>query len=240
MARKRMIAPSIWEDPSFNSLGITARLAFVGMISNADDDGYLRGDYGSLKRLVFGFDIALDDMRWHQELMSYKNIHFFDVNGETYAHLLNWDKYQTQRDDRRQDSQYPKCVICQASDRQVPAEDKLSKDKLSKVKIERGVADAHSPKSVSSSFFSKSPEEIDSYVSAVAEKTGADRKWVASEVRKFLSYWTERNKSGTKMKWELERTFEVDRRLSKWLQNSQQWSKEKADKPSKYQLNIKL
>jgi hypothetical protein len=32
----------------------------------------------------------------------------------------------------------------------------------------------------------------------------------------FFRYWTEKNKSGTKMKWELEKTFEVSLRLINW------------------------
>lgn len=126
-----MISPNIWEDPSFNKLSRDARLAFVGCISNADDDGYLRGDVGSLKRLIFGFDAAEEEKNWYDELQKYKNLHFYEVDGEVYAHLLNWDKYQTQRDDRKQPSIYPKCVKCQADDGQVTAEVKLSK--LSKV-----------------------------------------------------------------------------------------------------------
>lgn len=133
MARKRMISPTIWEDPTFNKLTRDARLVFIGCISNADDDGYLRGDFGSLKRLIFGFE---EDglSSWYDEIKKYKNLHFFDKDGETYVHLLNWDKYQLQRDDRKQPSIYPKCDRCRADVRQVTAEvSKLSKEvKLSK------------------------------------------------------------------------------------------------------------
>jgi hypothetical protein len=37
------------------------------------------------------------------------------------------------------------------------------------------------------------------------------------EVDKFISYWTELNKSGTKQRWELEATFELKRRFSTWF-----------------------
>lgn len=132
MARKRMISPTIWEDPSFNKLSVKARLGFIGMISHADDDGYVRADNGSLKRLIFGFDNDIDFL-WIEELKTYKNLHFFENNDEIYAHLLNWDKHQTQRDDRKQASVYPECVICLTSDGHLPAEVKLSKvSKLSK------------------------------------------------------------------------------------------------------------
>lgn len=118
MQRKRSLSPTIWEDPSVNKMSRDGRLAFIGIISNADDDGYLRGDYGSLKRLIFGFD---DDGKkeWYDELKNFKGLHFFEVNGETYVHLVNWEKYQTQRNDRRQASSYPKCPQCQADDGQM-------------------------------------------------------------------------------------------------------------------------
>jgi len=33
---------------------------------------------------------------------------------------------------------------------------------------------------------------------------------------KFVNYWTEKNKSGTKMRYELEKTFEITKRLATW------------------------
>lgn len=134
MARKRMIDPHIWEDPSFNKLSFAARLLFIGMISNADDRGYLRGDKGSLKRLVFGFDeIKNEDMdKYIQELKTMKTLHFFEKEDEEYVHLVKWDEYQAQRPDRIQPSVYPVCDKCQTSDGHLPAEVKLSKVKLSK------------------------------------------------------------------------------------------------------------
>jgi hypothetical protein len=36
----------------------------------------------------------------------------------------------------------------------------------------------------------------------------------------FVSYWTELNKSKTKMKFELQQTFEIQRRLSTWNKNN--------------------
>jgi phage replication O-like protein O len=42
-----------------------------------------------------------------------------------------------------------------------------------------------------------------------------------AEVKKFLQYWTELNQSGTKQRWQLEKTFELRKRLSNWLTKSQ-------------------
>ncbi len=38
-------------------------------------------------------------------------------------------------------------------------------------------------------------------------------------IRKFFDYWSEFNKSGTKMRFELERTWELSKRLAKWANN---------------------
>jgi hypothetical protein len=44
-----------------------------------------------------------------------------------------------------------------------------------------------------------------------------DRKFIENEFNKFYVYWTEPNKSGTKVRYELETTFDVKRRLFTWL-----------------------
>ena len=43
-------------------------------------------------------------------------------------------------------------------------------------------------------------------------------------IRAFYDYWSELNKSGTKMKWELERTWELDRRLKKWERKDSEYN----------------
>ncbi len=54
----------------------------------------------------------------------------------------------------------------------------------------------------------------------------SERQEIISEVSKFIDYWTERNKSGTKQRWELEKTFEIGRRLKTWFNNSRNWKKQ--------------
>lgn len=117
MPRKRMIAPTIWEDPNFNKLSIGARLLFIGIFSNADDEGYIRADLASIKRGIFGFDKRIEKRleQWIAELRTFKNIHFYDCETERYAHMLKWNKYQRQRDDRVVPTTYPKCTICLTS-----------------------------------------------------------------------------------------------------------------------------
>ena len=41
-------------------------------------------------------------------------------------------------------------------------------------------------------------------------------------LRAFYNYWSEPNKSRTKIKWELEETWDTKRRLDRWVQSSRQ------------------
>lgn len=49
---------------------------------------------------------------------------------------------------------------------------------------------------------------------------GLQEEPVRKEILKFINYWTERNKSGTKQRWETEKTFEISRRLNTWFSNA--------------------
>lgn len=46
---------------------------------------------------------------------------------------------------------------------------------------------------------------------------------VEREFQKFILYWTEPNKTGKKLRWEQEKTFEVKRRLVTWLERSKNY-----------------
>ena len=50
---------------------------------------------------------------------------------------------------------------------------------------------------------------------ANSEKVGLPK----IEVQKFISYWTEKNKSKSKMKWEMQQTFQIGKRLLTWKGN---------------------
>lgn len=68
-------------------------------------------------------------------------------------------------------------------------------------------------------------EKLDSPVIDIrdwAESKGI--KMSMKDVSDFVLYWTEPNKSGTKEKWEMQKTFDVRRRLLKWLDNKAKWS----------------
>ena len=48
-------------------------------------------------------------------------------------------------------------------------------------------------------------------------------------LNKFINYWTEKNKSKTKMRWELEKTFEISKRLATWASRDKEYNKINTD-----------
>jgi hypothetical protein len=50
-------------------------------------------------------------------------------------------------------------------------------------------------------------------------------KYSQEMLQEFLNYWTEKNKSGTKMRFELEKTFEIRNRLDYWKSRSKTFNK---------------
>jgi len=56
----------------------------------------------------------------------------------------------------------------------------------------------------------------------------------------FIDYWTEPNKSNTKMKYELNKTWETKRRLKTWAANQKKWDKPKSNKKTMSKLDAQI
>ena len=50
-----------------------------------------------------------------------------------------------------------------------------------------------------------------------AKYTGVEKGLIWNEIKKFYLYWTEKNATGTKERWQKQDAFEVDRRLVTWF-----------------------
>lgn len=95
-----MIDPSFWEDEKLGTLEPMARLLFMGLISQADDDGRLKGHPSLLRSLIFPYDHEitlpqLDD--WLNLLAAHDRrlIQRYDVDNQKYIFIRNFKKHQT-------------------------------------------------------------------------------------------------------------------------------------------------
>lgn len=75
------------------------------------------------------------------------------------------------------------------------------------------------PKQFASRFFGGDENALKMTVEGVlrASHNRVPKEALQRELRKFISYWTEPNGTGTKQLWQMKPTFEVNRRLYNWL-----------------------
>lgn len=65
------------------------------------------------------------------------------------------------------------------------------------------------------------PDDSKQFLIALCERTGLPKATVWHEVQAFYLYWTEKTPTGKKQRWELEKAFEVERRLATWFARTQ-------------------
>jgi hypothetical protein len=58
--------------------------------------------------------------------------------------------------------------------------------------------------------------------------------------KEFFDYWTEPNKSNTKMKFELNKTWSTKLRLKTWASNQKKWDKSKSNKKTMSKLDAQI
>lgn len=96
MARIRTVKPDIWQDEGFGNASHSARLLFIGLITQADDDGLLNGAPRLLWSLIYpweDFHPERLDM-WLAELEDAELIQRYEKNDRNYIALPAWDKHQ--------------------------------------------------------------------------------------------------------------------------------------------------
>jgi hypothetical protein len=71
--------------------------------------------------------------------------------------------------------------------------------------------------------FSEQNEKFKNLVLAIADRWKIPEDQIIREIEKFINHWTEKTRDGKKQRWETERTFEVQRRLTTWFLNVQKW-----------------
>lgn len=142
MARKRMISPDFWADPKIAKLTIAERLLFVGLISNANDYGKLRGQPWIIKGHVFPADTITIKQVDHmlEAIRRLELIERYKIKGESYIKLCNWDRHQKLHHPAKDEHPDPASgntpVDFGKPSGDLPAQVKSSQSKLSQVKSE--------------------------------------------------------------------------------------------------------
>ncbi len=231
MAQKRMLNKSISYSKQVNQLSLKSQFIFTWIIPHLDDYGLIGNDPDVIKAIVFPMNkkITANDIKaFIEEAEELELIIMFNDCIE----YPKFYEHQTISENKRSKSKFqktprnPKKPQENIGENNNPQpnirEDKLSKVKLREVNLERGDK-SPTPSQIANSFFNKIKEQ-EKVVKLLVEK-GTEEKTARLEISKFINYWTELNKSGTKQRWQSEKTFEVQRRLATWFNNIQKFSR---------------
>lgn len=141
MARKRMIDPGFWIDEKLGTISPLARLLFMGLISNSDDEGRLPGHPALIKSQVFPYDADITPeqvTQWLGQLEELEILIIYTVDNQTYIQIKNFLKHQTIN--RPTASKYPDPSLNThgvLTDNSLPKEEKRREENIREVEEKR-------------------------------------------------------------------------------------------------------
>jgi len=96
MPRIRTVKPDFWDDEAIGEISRDARLLFIGLITQADDDGRLKGSPKLVKGKLLPYDdVTIPEVSgWLTELADQGLIECYEVKGRPFISLPSWHKHQ--------------------------------------------------------------------------------------------------------------------------------------------------
>lgn len=96
MARIRTVKPDLWKSEQIGDISVESRLLFIGLITQADDYGRLKGSAKLVRSLIFPYDdyTVQNVSEWLSELRENGLIHWFEVDGKKFIELPTWSDHQ--------------------------------------------------------------------------------------------------------------------------------------------------
>lgn len=217
-----MFSKDITGSDAFREMPPSSQALYFHLGMEADDDGFL----GNYKGTMRSINASEDDLRI---LLAKRFLILFPSKVIVVKHwLLN----NTVRKDRYTETKHTEekrllivkengayteanrtATIGIPNGNQMATQYRIEEDRIE----EESGAKAPTPSQIAKSFFAGT-EHYNSIFEEFAQKIPTDT--LTRELNKFNLYWTEPNKSGTKVRWEQQSTFDVRRRLITWFSRS--------------------
>lgn len=108
MARIRTIKPEFWSSAKVGKISRDARLLFLGLLNEADDEGRLLGQTKRLAGIIFPFDDDMDASKIEclvGELQTGGMLQRYEIGGAIYLCIIGFSEHQ--KIDRRVASRLP-------------------------------------------------------------------------------------------------------------------------------------
>lgn len=218
MAQRRMFSKQIVDSDAFLDMPQSSRLLYFSLAMQADDDGFV----GNPKNITRAIGASQDDLK---VLMGKRFILSFESGVIVIKH---WRIHNYIQNDRYRETKYIEekgTLILKENGSYTECIQDVSnldtQDRLELGKDSIGERE-DTPAEISKSFF-KGEKYYDEIRATFLEKV--PEQILDQELEKFVLYWTEPNKSGTRVRWEQQPTFDVKRRLFTWLSKVSQFTK---------------
>ncbi|KAA6324381.1 hypothetical protein EZS27_026289 [termite gut metagenome] len=222
MARIRTIKPEFWEDEKIALLPMSCRLFYIGTWNISDDNGVFRGNPIILKSKIFPYDENLrssEISKWLDALVEARMLIPISYENESYYKIRTFQSHQ------KFDARYPNYLI----------DNEILESLIKENENTTGTQRDHNENTTGTQHGNGNGRGSNAHTCAPPPSQKNDfevRKnsfmndcaaWVdvysKDMIRAFFDYWTEPNKSKSKMKFELERTWLLERRLRTWENN---------------------
>lgn len=202
----------------------TVKTVFLHLLLTVNyEDKYWRGKFvkrgsriTSLSHLAAEIRLSVQQLRTClNKLESTGELTRESTNEFTHITLIKWDKYQSEDEESTSEltnEQQTNNKRSTNDQQQLKKEKKYKKEKKEEGEV---ALRAPTPAETARDFFS--PEGDKSELIALFVSKGIPEGIVKQEMQKFVLYWTEPNKRGTKTRWEMQNTFEIKRRLVTWF-----------------------
>ena len=209
-------------DPKMLSLNASERSCWITLLSYAsvNDNGKITFMSEQQLMLQSGLDFTCDE--WDRTVGVLEKLEKLEMitvdNGEIT--VLNWGKRQ-----ETNLTSYERVKRFREKKRNDNGKITLEENRREENRIDKREGDlSPTPSEIAKDFFNMG-EYQKKYLEEFSKK--APKDILEKEFKKFILYWTEPNKSGTKVRWEQQKTFEVKRRLFTWLNNNKNFNSNK-------------
>lgn len=234
MSQRRMFSPQIVDSDAFLEMPSSAQSLYFHLGMRADDDGFV-GNPRKILRMIGGNEDDLKILLVKRFILTFESgvivIKHWRINNLIRK---DWYKETVYLEEKKQlkvkeNGSYTENLVNENETVRTRSLGKVSLGKVSLGKdIEREeVATLPTPAEEARSFFEGEFEPI---LKEFIERSNAPPQSLRDEFSKFILYWTERTKTGTKQRWETEKTFEIRRRLVTWLGNVKSFNSKRETK----------
>lgn len=221
MAKKRYINTKFWSDNYISDLDPIEKLLFIYFITNPYTD--ICGVYEiSLKQIAL--DTGIDKQEMLPKIINRfsrdKKIYYIDG----WIYVKNFAKHQAENESvkkgiERSLGDVPEHIMAKISEIDTACIQPVTASPPPASNLDLDL-DLTKPKPI---LRENAQQKTEKFILEV-KKIVSGKDVPESEIMKFCSYWTEPNKSKTKLRWELQPTFDIQRRLGTWFRNNREFS----------------